>query len=184
MFKKLALLIMIVVLLGSLLGCNHEPNEKTIYYGHADYPVYESTSELFNEATHVIFGRITNISNEMLSYKIPPSESDKEPTTVYTVEIQQCYKGETSSDIFYIRQFGGESDTAIYIYPDEPQLTLGDEYILFLGGNCVDENTAWLLNSQQSAYLVSESEEIIDMGGNGFLLNFAALSALEEATLK
>lgn len=181
MYKRMVLLFMNAVLLVSLCGCSHENNEKPIYYVQADYPMYETLNELFNEATHVIYGCITDVSNEMLSYSIPPSESDKEPTTVYTLDIQHCYKGETSSNIFYIRQFGGENDEKIVIYPDEPRLTLGDKYVLFLGGNCVDENTAWLLNPHQSAYCVSNNEKFIDVGGKGFLLDFETLSMLETA---
>ena len=182
--RRIFALLLVVALIALLCGCQADTGEKSVYYRHADYPIYDTFNELFSQATHVIYGRITDISQEMLSYSISHSELDKEPTTVYTVEILQHYKGEISSNIFYIRQFGGETDTAVYIYPDEPQLVLGDNYILFLGGNCIDENTAWLLNAHQSVYLVSENKEIIDVGGKGFPFSFSALPKPEDAGIE
>ena len=81
----------------------------------SDWPLYSSAKDLINNADLVFIGKITGIDFDVLdsSNALPVSETTphyaRQLYTIYTVEISQTYKGDTT-DITKIRIMGGVVD--------------------------------------------------------------------------
>ena len=81
----------------------------------SDWQLYSSAKDLVNHADLVFIGKITDINFEVLdsSNALPVSETTpnyaRQLYTIYTVEISQTYKGDTT-DITKIRVMGGMVD--------------------------------------------------------------------------
>ena len=84
----------------------------------SDWPLYSSAKDLINNADLVFIGKITGIDFDVLdsSNALPVSETTphyaRQLYTIYTVEISQTYKGDTT-DITKIRVMGGLVDCDI-----------------------------------------------------------------------
>ena len=84
----------------------------------SDWPLYSSAKDLIDNADLVFIGKITGIDFEVLdsSNALPVSETTphyaRQLYTIYTVEISQTYKGDTT-DITKIRVMGGLVDCDI-----------------------------------------------------------------------
>ena len=81
----------------------------------SDWPLYSSAKDLIDNADLVFIGKITGIDFEVLdsSNALPVSETTphyaRQLYTIYTVEISQTYKGDTT-DVTKIRVMGGVVD--------------------------------------------------------------------------
>ena len=81
----------------------------------SDWPLYSSAKDLIDNADLVFIGKITGIDFEVLdsSTALPVSENTpnyaRQLYTIYTVEISQTYKGDTT-DVTKIRVMGGVVD--------------------------------------------------------------------------
>ena len=81
----------------------------------SDWPLYSSAKDLINNADLVFIGKITGIDFDVLdsSTALPVSENTpnyaRQLYTIYTVEISQTYKGDTT-DVTKIRVMGGVVD--------------------------------------------------------------------------
>lgn len=128
----------------------------------ADYPIYDSLEELAGKADTIIKGKITGFTYKDLNVT-EESQSDDErlnpggekdnsviPYTVFTVEIEEVYKGTVrEKDTIQIKTLGGIAGDTEYFLEDsgETGLEEGKKYVLFL--ETYSNSPASLLNPIQ-----------------------------------
>jgi len=166
--------------------------QKTIYIGSLDVLYYDSADALYKEADLVIRGKVVDSRVEWLSHVIKPTagaetDPNKNPgyvnkalTTIFTVDIVNFYKGDTGKKTIEVMQLGGETETEIYRYEDQQELTKNTEYVMFLGKSKQRDNAAWLIaGGIQSLHLV-DGNKLITSADNKWALTFEDLSKLAE----
>lgn len=108
----------------SLLIALHRVVEKNITHSYmqGDWPYYETVEEIIDVSTNIYFGKITDISFEIVDMetgKIDNSATTESNSrmlyTIYTVEVAESLKGVNSSEI----QFG--IDGGIVGYQEKKQ---------------------------------------------------------------
>lgn len=144
MTKKVSLisiLILMAVIIGVFIGwlivsnensLEAEPNYDTVIlsgsYGAIDY------NGLINDSDIIVKGVITQkgelyMPDMSLPQKYGPP--DNIPRTDYTLEVSEVYKGNPSDNVI-VRVEGGVYDGIEYKLDRDPDLKVGDEYLLFL----------------------------------------------------
>ena len=93
---------------------------------------YVDLDTAVEEATYIVYGRVTDISKPQLHEVIA---SDGEPFREYhrhvTVEVISQLKGENTDSTVLFREMAGESDDEIYIVEGCKNVALDDEILLF-----------------------------------------------------
>lgn len=162
-----------IVLIGALMFYkNNLPAEKIMLS--ADYPKYDSLENLVDRADTIIRGKIIdwsdselNISQDIDSddeYLNPGGEKDNStiPYTVYTVEIEEIYKGNIKEkETIQVKQLGGTIGNVEYVLEDAARADFEKEknYLFFL--ETYPDSPASLLNPLQSSYELDNNNTII-----------------------
>lgn len=103
-------------------------------------------------------------------------ESEKIPYTIYTIKIEEIYKGDYASESVNIKVPGGESDSTVYVL-DGNELSENTEY-LFLT-KTYDNSYPSLLNMTQAYFAMNEPTAIDEGRDNGISLS-EVLEVLEK----
>jgi hypothetical protein len=131
--------------------------------------LYDSIETIYKKADLVIRGKVLRSRLEWMIHDLTPdSNSPKEPTTIFTVEITGVYKGSTEKKTMEVMQLSEGTETAS---SGIPHLTTNAEYVLFLTIYEKQKDRTWLIgNGLQSIYLVQGN----DLGASsfGFALTF------------
>lgn len=91
---------------------------------------YYSVDDLFAGSTLVVSGTITG---EPESLRVRHASVDMETNfTDYTLAVENVYRGQAAGDTLTVRVYGGTAGNVTEIYTPAPQLTAGEEYLLFL----------------------------------------------------
>lgn len=131
---------------------------------HAEYPSYDTASDLVNSADLIFCGVVENISYEELDVQTESgtdattglASSHSIPYTIYEIKVDTIYKGTAQEDTISVKVPGGEMDGNQYIIENAPAISLGETY-LFLTETY--ENTyPSLLNVTQAAYDLNAPE--------------------------
>lgn len=133
---------------------------------HADYPWYESTEDLYEKADLVMEGKVLDSRVEWVNHAIAPDKEDEDDprsnpsgegdpgetiTTIYTVKVQDIYKG-SAGETIELEDMGGEINGIVCENPEAAELGTGDTYLLFL--SVYGDYPACLLNPTQAVYRV------------------------------
>ena len=145
------------------VGCAGTPNKEVLI--NTEYPVYDTIEKAKDAAGVIIEGKI--VSSEVVSLiptetltdeqkkdpeQNPGGEADitNIPYTVYTVEINQVYKGDvTAGNTIVFKQIGGVLNHVNYREVDAAQIETGSTYILFLS---TFSSPACLINQMEGIY--------------------------------
>lgn len=91
---------------------------------------YYSVDDLFAGSTLVVSGTITG---EPESLRVHHASVDMETNfTDYTLAVETVYRGQAAGETLTVRIYGGTAGNVTEIYSPAPQLTAGEEYLLFL----------------------------------------------------
>ncbi len=181
MTKKVSLisiLILMAVIIGVFIGwlivsnensLEAEPNYDTVIlsgsYGAIDY------NGLINDSDIIVKGVITQkgelyMPDMSLPQKYGPP--DNIPRTDYTLEVSEVYKGNPSDNVI-VRVEGGVYDGIEYKLDRDPDLKVGDEYLLFLREGDMYKKSAddlhyEIIQVSAGCYPVSDDDTISDNG--------------------
>ena len=130
-----------------------------------DYRQFDSIEQLADSADLVVWGTITGSRVQQIDDAIQPTTDD--PTlnpggdvtsssmtvyTVYTLAVDNCYKGCGGvGDSIEFRQIGGLFDGVQYTASPRADVQLDHKYVLFL--STYPDTIAGLLNPPQSVYI-------------------------------
>ena len=181
MTKKVSLisiLILMAVIIGVFIGwlivsnensLEAEPNYDTVIlsgsYGAIDY------NGLINDSDIIVKGVITQKGElYMPDMSLPQkySQPDYVPRTDYTLEVSEVYKGSPAENII-VRVMGGTYDGIEYKLDRDPDLKVGDEYLLFLREGDMYKKSAddlhyEIIQVSAGCYPVSDDDTISDNG--------------------
>ena len=91
---------------------------------------YYSVDDLVAGSTLVVSGTITG---EPESLRVHHASADMETNfTDYTLAVETVYRGQAAGETLTVRIYGGTAGNVTEIYSPAPQLTAGEEYLLFL----------------------------------------------------
>ena len=181
MTKKVSLisiLILMAVIIGIFIGwlivsndnsLEDEPNYDTVIlsgsYGAIDY------NGLINDSDIIVKGVITQkgelyMPDMSLPQKYGPP--DNIPRTDYTLEVSEVYKGSPGDNVI-VRVEGGVYNGIEYKLDRDPDLKVGDEYVLFLREGDMykkseDDLHYEIIQVSAGCYPVSEDDTISDNG--------------------
>lgn len=107
---------------------------------HADYPVYETEKECVEKADLVFSGIIESMSFEMLDIKESNGKdpltglekSSPIPYTLYTIKIDEMYKGKSDTEEIVVKCIGGKSEETIYQSDFLEKLKEGSSYLFLV----------------------------------------------------
>lgn len=148
MKKLLGVLFMLSVLVS---GCNNasQPEntqttkveettqEEQIVRISLDMPYYENAEGLIERNDLALTGKVVKIEEKILD-EIGLDEDgnvihrEARPYTVYTVQVNQVYKGEYSEELIKIRRLGGTTDHKLYVLDEEVNIESDLEYLFIL----------------------------------------------------
>jgi len=153
-------------------GCAKTPNKEVHIY--TEYPFYDTVEKAKDAASVIIEGKIVSsetvalnptetLTNEQKKDpKLNPggeTVSTSFPYTIYTVEINQVYKGDvTVGNTIEMKQPGGVMDHVRYAAEDEAQIEIGSTYILFL--ETYASSPASLINPIEGIYEYKDNKII------------------------
>ncbi len=162
--------------------------KKPVLLIHADYPEYESAKALAAKAAYIVRGKVSNKHQERMSTAVPlkPGETsinldkelpeDKELITIYEISVTESYTDMAhKGDTVKLMTFGGETDKAIYLDPQTPEILLGKEYVFFMSESRILDKGGWLLNNSQALYSVEKGS----LEGSGFRLTLDDLKGIK-----
>ena len=158
--------------LACVTGCAGPPDKEVHIY--TEYPVYYTIEEAKDAASVIIEGKVVSSETaaldptetltdeqEMDPEQNPGGEVDiiNIPYTIYTIEINQVYKGDvTVGNTIEMKQPGGVIDHVRCTAPDEAQIEIGSTYILFL--ETYSNSPASLINPIQGIYEYKDNKII------------------------
>lgn len=179
---------------------NVKQEEKSIAIVYSDYPYYSSIDALAEKAAIIIEGTVMDSRVEEIDERMNPS-SDTPPSmmvyTVYTVKVNNSYKGNVEPDeTIEIKQVGGEGETIIYklgVIEDYVEFVENKKYVMFL--STYENFPADLLNPIQACYSyeedtvktksIVENEQLISVNGkNDLTLTIEDLKRIKNKTKK
>ena len=157
----------------------------------SDYPYYGTLEKAKEAADVIIEGKILSEKTAALDYAEtltdeqendpqmnPGGETDsvRIPYTIYTVEIEQVYKGNVlAGESLEVKQVGGIADNIHYTEEDAADIEIGSTYIMFLV--TYPDSPASLINPIEGIYEYKD-DRIISNDKNKIIL---ALSDLKNA---
>ena len=175
-------------------GLEQTENKVEIIVDYADYQSYTSVEDLEEQSECIVYGEILSRESSWMSLVIPDYKADgyinpggdedyeQGVVTVYEVKVIDTYKTTgNDKDVIKVMMRGGETPEAIYRVEGNPEIEIGNEYVLFLHKSSILENGFWLLNNTQSLYSV-DGDRISKTNDEGFELSFAKLERLMEET--
>ena len=151
-----------------VVGFTFLNKNKTEYY-HADYPAYDSQTDMENRADIIIEGKILNSHIQIINTAHPiaskdpkenPSKDGKvskeEGDIVYTVsmvKVNEVFKAQNikPGDIVEVKQLGGTIDKVTYKDEHTEHFKNEKEYVMFLR-DFQDQNPYSLINPSQGYY--------------------------------
>ena len=139
-----------------------------------DYPHYATAPEMFDRATAVVQARIG--AGEVRDVVISRETGETSVYTVYTVAVEQAYKGAAAGDTLEIKQAGGRSGLVTYVDVDVVPLIEGEMYVLFL--ETYADTPASPLNPTQAIYRVDATGQLTPVDPSAPALTHADLARL------
>lgn len=176
-------------------------NMSKIEYYKADYPSYDSQSDMENVADIVIEGKVINSQIQIINVGQPLTSEDpkKNPSkdgkvtkeegdivyTVSKVKVNEVYKGQNNikpGDIIEVKQLGGTMNNVTYKDKHTKPFENEKEYVMFLK-DFQDGIPFSLINSTQGSY---EKKENQYMGNseNKVKLDIESLKKINNSTIE
>lgn len=133
-----------------------EKKEVTVNVMHAEYPEYDTAQDLVEASDLVFSGTVREIDYQMIdvSSDIEQDNAELMPYTLYTIDVENVYKGNIDAPSIIIKRLGGSFAGNEYLVEGSSEIAEGGDY-LFLTETY--ENTyPSLLNVTQSSYEMNE----------------------------
>lgn len=128
-----------------------QQNEKPVIESHTMH--ISLTLESIPEYAETIVHGTVSEKGDAYIYELKADDGDGTDmvfTPVY-INVIDCYKGTPENGQVVYEQRGGETDEAIYMYNDGPDLEPGDEVIIFLN----EANVSW---GDQGVFVVKDGK--------------------------
>lgn len=142
----------------------------------ADWPIYGSLAALAERADLVVEGTVLDARREDIDIELGAGETI-EPSEVYRVEVAQAYLGAASSgDVVEVAVMAPAGRPT-----EEPRLTVGDTYVLFLAES-FEGQPRHLLNPFEAVYRVADDGALEPVSSDeqfALTITRAELAALE-----
>lgn len=172
--QKILVCAFAIVVAVQFASCGSNNSDTEILTASADYPYYESLSDLASASDIIVYGEVISKSNDSRNTLIVeegenyPLEqlNDAEPITINIIKVIEEYTGRLDSNEISLLQFGDEE----IVYEDSPVLEEKNCYVLFLSSSKKWDDSFWLLNDMQAVYKVDKEKRVIER--NEFELSF------------
>lgn len=139
----------------------------------ADYPQYNSASELVKQADAVVSGKVTNIQYKMLDVSTQSGKDSETgldsstamPYTLYTISVDKVYKKDKTlgDSTITVKCLGGKIDNTVYKLENAKPIKKDKKYMFLL--KTYNNSYPSMLNVTQASYDMNSADAQYDTNG-------------------